>query len=313
MEIRHLLHFVALAEEGQFTAAARRMNIVQSGLSVTIKELEQELGVQLVNRTTRTVSLTEAGEIFLEHARSGLLMLNNGVEAVRSRDGVVRGRLHLGILQSLGPYVDLPLLLKTFRTRYPQVEFSVRSPNTDKIPTLVRSGYVDLSFLALVEERSWPGITTVPFARDSLVAICSGKHPLAGRRSVSLDLLSKEDFVDLTPERALRVLVDRAFLQNNLKRDSVYQVSNVETMLQFVAAGLGVSIVPSALATTSPYSKQLHVLTVMTPVHRLPKWRIVIAIRAQRKHVPGKTTVELFLETLATLQAGIKTSKYAAP
>jgi DNA-binding transcriptional LysR family regulator len=114
VEIRRLLHFVALAEEGQFTTAARRMNIVQSGLSVTIKELEQELGVQLVNRTTRTVSLTDAGEVFLEYARSSLLMLNNGVEAVRSRDGVVRGRLHLGILQSLGPYVDLPLLLKTF-------------------------------------------------------------------------------------------------------------------------------------------------------------------------------------------------------
>jgi DNA-binding transcriptional LysR family regulator len=302
------LHFVALAEEGQFTAAARRMNIVQSGLSVTIKELEQELGVQLVNRTTRTVSLTEAGEVFLEHARSSLLMLNNGVEAVRSRDGVVRGRLHLGILQSLGPYVDLPLLLKTFRTRYPQVEFSVRSLSIDKIPALVRSGYVDLSFHALVEEKTWAGITILPFARDSLVAICSSKHLLAGRRSVSLELLSKEGFVDLTPERALRALVDRAFLENNLKRDSIYQVSNVETMLQFVAGGLGVSIVPSALASTSPYSKQLHVLPVMTPAHRLPKWRIVIAIRAQRKHVPGKSTVELFLDTLATLQAGIKTS-----
>ena len=171
----------------------------------------------------------------------------------------------------------------------------------------MRSGYLDLSFLALLEEKSWPGITILPFARDSLVAICSSKHPLAERRSVSLELLSKEGFVDLTPERALRVLVDRAFLENNLKRESVYQVTNVETMLQFVAAGLGVSIVPSALASTSPYSKQLHVLTVTTPAHRLPTWRLVIAVRAQRKHVPGKTTVELFLETLATLQAGIKT------
>jgi DNA-binding transcriptional LysR family regulator len=306
MEIRHLLHFVALAEEGQFTAAARRMNIVQSGLSVTIKELEEELGVQLVNRTTRTVSLTDAGELFLEHARSSLLMLNNGVEAVRSRDGVVRGRLHLGILQSLGPYVDLPLLLKTFRSRYPQVEFSVRSLSTDKIPALVRSGYVDLSFHAPVDEKTWPGITTIPFARDSLVAICSSKHALAVRRTISLELLSKESFVDLTPERSLRTLVDRAFLENTLRRESVYQVSNVETMLQFVAGGLGVSIVPTALARASAYSKQLHVLPVTTQVHRLPKWRIVIATRTQRRQIPGKTTVELFLETLATLQATVK-------
>jgi DNA-binding transcriptional LysR family regulator len=99
MEIRHLKHFIALAEEGKFTTAARRMNIVQSGLSVSIKELEQELGSQLVMRTTRKVSLTTTGELFLEHARGCLALLNDGVQAVRSQDGVVRGRLHLGILQ----------------------------------------------------------------------------------------------------------------------------------------------------------------------------------------------------------------------
>ena len=303
MEMRHLLHFVALAEEGQFTAAARRLNIVQSGLSVTIKEMEQELGVQLVNRTTRTVSLTDAGELFLEHARSSLLMLNDGIEAVRSRDGVVRGRLHLGILQSLGPYVDLPLLLETFRTRYPLVEFSVRSLSTEKIPALVRSGYVDLSFHALVTEKKWAGVKIIPFAQDSLVAICSRRHALAERASVSLDLMSEERFVDLTPERALRTLVDRTFAENSLRRESVYQVSDVDTMLRFVAGGLGVSIVPSGLARFSVHSGQLHVLRITTQGHRLPKWRVVIATRAQKRQLPGKTTVELFLETLATLQA----------
>jgi DNA-binding transcriptional LysR family regulator len=107
MEIRHLQYFIALAEEGKFTAAARRMNIVQSGLSVSIKELEQELGSQLVTRTTRKVSLTAAGDLFLEHARGCLTLLNDGVQAVQSQNGVVRGRLHLGILQSLTPYVQL--------------------------------------------------------------------------------------------------------------------------------------------------------------------------------------------------------------
>jgi DNA-binding transcriptional LysR family regulator len=127
MDIRHLQQFIALAEEGQFTAAARKMHIVQSGLSVTIKGLEQELGAHLVNRTTRRVSLTRAGELFLEHARSSLATLRDGIEAVRSQDAVVRGRLHLGILQSLAPYVDLPVLLHTFRAKYPHVEFAVPS------------------------------------------------------------------------------------------------------------------------------------------------------------------------------------------
>src|ERR1700761_8413541 len=111
MEIRQLQLFIALAEEGSFTKAAHRMNIVQSGLSISIKALERELGTLLFDRTTRKIMLTPAGALFLQHARTGLVMLDNGVHAVRSQDGIVRGRLRLGILQSLGPYVNLPLLL----------------------------------------------------------------------------------------------------------------------------------------------------------------------------------------------------------
>ena len=84
MDIRHYRSFIALAEEGSFTSAARRLNLVQSGLSVTIKEMEEELGVKLVQRTTRRVSLTDAGLLFLEYARPALTMLNDGIEAVRS-------------------------------------------------------------------------------------------------------------------------------------------------------------------------------------------------------------------------------------
>src|SRR5277367_6372785 len=101
MEIRHLKHFVALAEEGKFTAAANRMHIVQSGLSVSNKEL------------------------FLEYARGCLTTLKDGVLAVQSQSGVVRGRLHLAILQSLTPYVPLARLLGRFRSAYPEVEFAV--------------------------------------------------------------------------------------------------------------------------------------------------------------------------------------------
>ena len=299
MDLRHLQQFIALAEEGQFTAAARKMHIVQSGLSVTIKELEQELGTRLVNRTTRSVSLTKAGELFLEHARSSLAALHDGIDAVRSQDGVVRGRLHLGILQSLAPYVDLPVLLHSFRTKYPHIEFAVRSLSTETIPAQVRAGYVDLSFHVLQEERKWAGLRVIPFKQDVLVAICSRKRALAKRGSISLKALAAEQFVDLTPERALRGLIDRAFSEKGLKRDSVYEVSDVDMMLNFVARDLGVSIVPSGLAHLSARSKHLHVLPITTSANPLPKWRIVALTRTQRSDLPGKTTVDHFLEMLS--------------
>ena len=107
MELRHLQHFVALAQEGSFTRAARKVNIVQSGLSNSIKELEEELGSRLVERTTRKVAITETGMLFLPHARATLAAVEGAVQAVRSQDGVVRGQLRLGILQSLGSYLEL--------------------------------------------------------------------------------------------------------------------------------------------------------------------------------------------------------------
>jgi len=301
MEIRHLQHFIALAEEGKFTTAAQRMNIVQSGLSMSIKELEQELGSQLVTRTTRKVSLTATGLLFLDHARSCLTVLSDGVQAVRSQDGIVRGRLHLGILQSLTPYVQLAELLGRFRSSYPEIEFAVRALPAESIPALVRSGYVDMSFYPILGKEQWTGLQVTPYVQDSLVAICSRKHPLAKQQSVRLEALTGESFVELTPERALRKLVDQAFTQHHLERPIVYQVSDIETLLHFVGHGLGISIVPSALARFSGESARLHSLRIMSQPPKLPKWKLAILTRPRRKDLPGKTTVELFLKTLAEL------------
>ena len=298
MEIRQLQLLIALAEEGSFTKAAHRMNIVQSGLSISIKALEQELGTVLFDRTTRKVMLTPAGTLFLEHVRAGLVMLDSGIQAVRSQDGIVRGRLRLGILQSLGPYVDLPRLLQTFRNRYPEVEFSVRSLNTETIPAQVRSGYVDLSFHALVGDSKDSGLRMIPFAQDSLIAISSTKHSFAARRSVSLELLARERFVDLTPERALRRLVDSIFQKAKLIRESIYELSDVSMMLQFVANDLGVAVVPSELAHSSSRTSRLHFLPITASGVRLPKWRIVVVARAPRLDTPGKTIADRFLELL---------------
>jgi DNA-binding transcriptional LysR family regulator len=301
MEIRHLQHFVALSEEGSFTKAAQRMHIVQSGLSASIKELELELGSQLVERTTRRVALTETGRLFLEHARATLTALESGITAVRSQDGVVRGRLHLGILQSLGPYLDLPLLLKRFRAAYPQVEITVRALRTDSIPGLVGSGEVDLSFHALVSRTEWPGVQVIPYAQDSLVAICPWHHPHRSTKSVRLEALAQGTFVDLTPDRALRKVVDQMFAEHHIRRSTVFEVSDVQTALQFVEKGLGVAVVPSALARSLAGSRRILSLKISNQDPCPPRWRIAVLRRSRQNGLPGKSTVDLFLEALADM------------
>ncbi len=299
MDIRHYRSFIALAEEGSFTSAARRLNLVQSGLSVTIKEMEEELGVKLVHRTTRRVSLTDAGLLFLEYARPALTMLNDGMEAVRSQGGIVRGRVKLGILQSLGPYIDLPTVLGQFQAKYPDVDFAVRSVDSPQAPELVRSGSVDLCFHALTTTKPAAGIEVTPFAQDSLVAVCADSHPLLARKTVTLATLTEFPFVDLTPDRALRALIDKSFVDHNLKRKSMFEISAVETMLRFVAGGVGVSIVPSALARTWAPVLKFGFLPIRVQKFHVPKWKLVILTRSQRHKLPGKTVQELMLEALA--------------
>jgi len=301
MEIRQLELFVALAQEGSFTKAAQRMNIVQSGLSISIKDLERELGTRLFDRTTRRVNLTPAGSLFLDHVRASLIALADGIQAVRSQDGIVRGRLHLGILQSLAPYLQLPLLLQRFRSTYPQIEFAVRAMSNDSIPADVRSGAVDLSFYAVVGKAEWPGVRVIPYAQDSLVAICSRNHTFTSRKSIRLEMLSKESFVDMTPERALRKVVDHGFDLYHLKRTTVFEVSDIGTLLQFVGKGLGVAVVPSALARFLADSRQIHSLRILDQSPPFPKWGIAILTRLRQKNLAGKSTVDLFLETLADL------------
>jgi DNA-binding transcriptional LysR family regulator len=298
MEFRHLQHFIALAQEGSFTRAARKVNIVQSGLSNSIKELEEELGTRLVERTTRKVSITETGMLFLPHARATLASLEGAVQAVRSQDGVVRGQLRLGTMQSLDPYLELAPLLKRFRSAFPMVDVSVRVLFGDTVPGLLRSGEIDLSFNAIIDKDQWPGIQLIPYMQDRLVAVCPSDHPLASRSSVTIETLSNEIFVDLTRDRPLRRLIDKVFAQHHLKRTTAFEVSEIRIAMQFVANGLGVAIVPSAFARSFTKSWGGVVLRISTDGH-LPAWRVAILRRTKQKRHTGTDTVDLFLDKLA--------------
>ncbi len=287
MDIRHLKHIVALADEGTFTAAAARVHIVQSALSVSIRELESELGVQLVERTTRRMSLTPAGEMFVAKARSTLLHLDDAVQAVRAFKGVVQGRLRIGILQSLAPYIRLPELLESMRSRYPGIEFTVRSLTSKQGPALVASGDIDLSFHPVYPDEKTRGVEVTPFIEDALVVVCAKSHALAGRRDLRVDRLSEQRLVHLSPERTLRKVTDRILDEHGLVNEVVYEVNDVETMLQFVSSGLGVAVVPSKLASYSTHRNALRSLRLVAAGKTLPKWRVVILTRETS---PGSET-----------------------
>ena len=304
MEIRHLQSFVALVEEGSFTLAARRMKVVQSTLSLAIRELEADLGTCLVERTTRRVAITRAGRLFAQHARETLSSLDAGIEAVRQDSQIVQGRLRISLLQSLEPYLSIPNLLRVFQETYPRVELVVLNFNdTSVIPSMVRSGELDLAFYPAPSPRNHHGLQIFPFVKDSLAVICAKTHPLCSQSKVTMPQLEGERFIDLGRERTLRSVVDQIFASRQMIRNTAFEISDEPTAVQFVEANLGVAIFPRALANLYAESRKICVIPIPPQTPKLPNWLVTIVCRVPRVQSAGWDLSRLFLEAVRQLRS----------
>jgi DNA-binding transcriptional LysR family regulator len=272
VELRQLAHFMAVAEERSFSKAARRVNIVQSGLSASIRSLERELGLTLLARTTRRVDLTEAGRVFLVEVRRVHAAVKGARDAVESVRGMVRGTVHIGTMQRLSPLFDLPAVLARFRTEHPAVEIRLRQTGSASLLAEVGEGKLDFAFLSLT--RAAPdGLTTTLLGQDPMVFACASTHPLARHDHVSLAMIADQPFVDFEPNWGVRVLVDRAFGAAHLERHSAFELNDVPTLLDLVVHGLGVAVLPRFVAIDAPG------ITCVPLVPEVGPWRLVLARR----------------------------------
>jgi DNA-binding transcriptional LysR family regulator len=248
VELRQLQHFVALAEEQHFTRAARRVNIVQSALSTSIRQLEAELEAQLVVRNTRQVRLTTVGKIFLNKAKAALEAIHDAREAVAAVQGLKRGTLSIGTVQSLPAFLDLPSLIEQFHARHAGVEVRLCQGSASALLEKVRSGKLDLAILPLSEPPA--DVQTTMIACDALVLACAPDHPLAGRTDVPLSALRDQPFVDFEQDWGTRKLIDRGFLEAGIDRHIAFEVSDLDTLVELVRRGLGIALLPEAAAQT---------------------------------------------------------------
>jgi DNA-binding transcriptional LysR family regulator len=246
VELRQLEHFVAAAEERHFTRAAQRLHIVQSGLSASIRALERELGAPLFVRSTRRVELTQAGLALPPEARRTLAAAAAAADAVAAVQGLVRGTLAVGTMQVLPPAVDLLAILGRFHAQHPGVELRLRQAGTGTLLGEVAAGALDLALVAPVG-RPPAGLVMRWLAGDPLLVAFAPEHPLGGREEVELAELAAEPFVDFQPDWGLRMLVDRQLAAAGLDRHTALEVNDVPTLLELVAHGLGVALVPEVV------------------------------------------------------------------
>lgn len=267
MELRQLRVFVAIAEEGTFTAASDRLMVVQSAISATVRALERELGVALFDRTTRRVELTDAGRALLPEARATLEAARLATDAVDQVRGGLRGTVSIGIMQaSASDAVSVPRLVAGFRTEHPGVAVTVRHVGgSENIASNVVDGELDLGILSLPGE--YPGLELTELGSEPMQLACAQEHRLAGREVVSLAELADEPFVDGPPGWGIRIVADDAFAAAGIRRSLTVEVNDTQSILQFVAEGLAVALLPASIGQGAA-SVRLVALEAPAPVFR---------------------------------------------
>jgi DNA-binding transcriptional LysR family regulator len=243
MELRQLRYLVAVAEEQHFTRAAAREHVAQPALSQQIRRLEAELGLTLVQRTTRRVAMTEAGELLVARARRAIAELDTAQAELQSLAGVQAGRLSVGALHTMGP-VDLSLLLATFHRSHPGVELTVREQSSEELAAMLRDDEVELAFLSVTERMESHGLTLHPLVSEELVAVLPREHPLAGCPSVRLADLADDAFVSFRVGSRPRELLVAAGAAAGFQPRIALESNESRRIRSLVSRGLGVAILP---------------------------------------------------------------------
>lgn len=248
MELRQLEYFVAVAEERSFTRAAERVLIAQSGVSAQVRRLERELGAELLDRSGRTVTLTEAGEAVLPFARQALAGAHGVRGAVEELTGLLRGQVRIGMITA-GPSALLGELLTRFHAAHPGVEMTLVEMPSDALFAAVRAGELDLACASLGPGAP-EGIETQVIIDAPVVAAVAPGHALSARDSITLDELSAFPLICLPRGTGIRALLDDAGVRARV----AFEASDPGVLAQLAARGLGVAILPE------PAVGDLHVL-----------------------------------------------------
>jgi DNA-binding transcriptional LysR family regulator len=298
MELRHLEVFLAIVETGTLTAAGKQQHLVQSAVSATLRALESELGVPLFIRTGHRVVLTDAGGALVPEARATLAAASAARTVVDEVRAGVRGPLAVGTLATTH-LVDLPRLLGRFHSMHPHVTISLRTQQhgSRDLVEAVLAGALDVAFVSIPGPPS-AGLRLRALAQVPMRLVLPPGHPAASRAGLTLADLAAERWIDSPPGFGNRSLVDAVFAETSLTRTVSLEVADVPSIPDYVAAGLGVAIVPEFTALDPA---QVRVLDV--PGHTLT-WPMSLATSEGR---PERAVVRAFAALVEEELAGTGT------
>jgi DNA-binding transcriptional LysR family regulator len=245
MELRQLEYFVAVADSANFTRAAEQVHISQSGVSAQLRQLERELGAELIDRSTRTATLTAAGAAALGHARAALDAAASVRRAVDDVNQLMRGQLVISMVTActVGPLFDA---LATFHVAHPGVEITLREDSSDRMIDHVRAGRIDLALVGCAEAPP-VDLASLSIISEGLIALVPRNHVLAKRRKRSLAEVVAHPLVCLPVGTGIRAVFDRACAAQGLNPAVALQASAPDAVVDLARRGLGVAILSESM------------------------------------------------------------------
>ncbi|MCA1622802.1 MAG: LysR family transcriptional regulator [Acidobacteria bacterium] len=240
MEIRQLKAFLAIAEARTFTAGARQVNITQAAISMQIRQLEEEVGLQLFTRTPRRVILTEAGEVLVDRARKILREHDSAIAEIAEIAGAEYGRLRIGSASAMFATAQLPNILEKLKGRFPNAEITVSSGTSQVLVDKIQHGNIDIAFVSLPVETS--NVQTDLLFSDEIVAISHPQHPLAKEKFISAATLAGEQLILGEQGGNTRRMIDDFFAAANVRPNVVMELSRQEAINKMVENQMGVGI-----------------------------------------------------------------------
>jgi DNA-binding transcriptional LysR family regulator len=240
--LNDLQAFRAVAELSSFRKAAEALHVSQPAFSRRIEKLEEALGVQLLERTTRRVSLTSVGRDFDRKVQQLLDDLDHTLLGIRGVAATRMGEVTIACVPST-VYYFLSQVISRYHERYPKIKVRVLDAGANEVLTTVTRGEADfgLNFVGSQE----PDIEFKPLMEERFVAACRRDHPLAKKRRVTWAELAQYDYISVSKASGNRLLLDQALANVKGRPQSIYETQHVTTMLGLVEAGLGVAAVPS--------------------------------------------------------------------
>ena len=247
MEFRHLRSMEAVARHRSFTKAAEELHVAQSAISQQIRRLEAELGIEIFRRNSRSVELTDEGELLLAQASRVLAEVDDLHVQLEELTGLVRGTVRLGGIYPFGPY-DLYGVLAAFREKHPGVAIHMVEDTQEQMLAMVREDELDCAFASVDPDAIGRDFAGTLLWEDEFVVVCAPDHPLAARKHITYEQIASEDLITHRDNSALRLRLETTLGTKGLEPRIAFVCTEMNAARDLASKGLGVAVLPRSVA-----------------------------------------------------------------